>query len=326
MPTTIQFPSGSHVEVTAAPVVFDPSRTLCIAAAYANPHHWKSRLRLFREFRAYMATLPGVRLFVGELAYGKDKFQVTTGAPGELQLRAEQVLWHKENILNLVIQKRFPKNWRYGGYCDGDFHFSRTDLAAAAISDLKNHDWLQLFSDYTALNADQRFGSNASSFMWCRKSGKTVGWPKYGNVEAGAPGGAWAFRRSAFDAAGGLMDFCITGAADWYMALGVLGLPEGKHELVNVPGYTAAIHRWQKSAFSSVKLGVGFLQGHSLHFWHGPLSGRAYSTRHEVLKQHAFDPATDLYRNSDGVLQLVATKQAMADGILNYFAAMNGDE
>src|ERR1043166_5636539 len=203
---TIRFSNGSNIVVTARPSPapqFAPGSTLCIAAAYSNPQNWKSRRRLFEDFRSYIQLLPNVRLFVGEVAYGRDPFQVTSrNNPDDLQLRAHQILWHKENILNLVIARRFPKQWLYGGYVDGDFHFSRNDLAAQAIRTLQTHDWVQLFSGYTNLAQDHQLVSSMPSFAWCRKAGKKcTGNPKYGDVRVGACGGAWAFRRDAYEAA-----------------------------------------------------------------------------------------------------------------------------
>ena len=38
----------------------------------------------------------------------------------------------------------------------------------------------------------------------------------------GATGGAWAFRRSALEAVGGLLDICILGHGDWSIAFGLV--------------------------------------------------------------------------------------------------------
>lgn len=328
---TIRFPNGSSITVKAgAPSrpVFHPGATLCIAAAYSNPQNWRSRRRLFHDFQEYMERLPNVRLFVGEVAYGNDPFQVTQrGNPNHLQLRAEQILWHKENILNLVIQKRFPKSWLYGGYVDGDFHFSRNDVAALAIEQLQTHDWVQLFSNYTSLSCDDRRIATDNGFAWCRKAGKKCdGNPKYGDVEIGATGGGWAFRRDAFESCGGLMDFVIIGSADWHMTFGIYGLGNPHPELRTCSaGYVSAIRDWQALAFAAVRRGVGYLDVHALHYWHGPIRNRGYGTRWQCLRDNDFDPKRDLFRNKDGVLQLIASKSAIADSILKNFQSRNED-
>lgn len=307
---------------------FDPSKTLCLAVAYTNPQHWKSRRQLFQNFLQHISSLPNLRVFVGELAYGNDPFEVTqAGNPNHLQLRAKQILWHKENILSLVIQKRFPRNWLYGAYSDADFQFSRMDLAARTIHVLQTHEWVQLFSNYSSLTYDHRLISNDNGFAWCRAHGKKIeGNPCYGDVDQGATGGAWAFRRDAYDAAGGLMDFVIVGSADWHMTFGIYGLGNPHPELkAHIPNYIAAVKGWQQKALSGIRTGPLFVDSNATHYWHGRLSDRGYGTRWQCLRDFQFDPNKDLVRNQDGVYQVVPQKQGMADAILKYFQARNED-
>ena len=307
----------------------NPASTLYVATAYANPQNWRSRRELFRDFRAYMATLPNVRLFVGELAYGNDPFQVTTGQPDELQLRVPQILWHKENILNLVVKHKFPANWQYGAYCDGDFHFSRTDMAPVAIAEMQTNPWVQLFSSYSNLSGTHHILSSMPGFAYCRSQGEPcLREPTAGYAEVGACGGAWAFTRKAFESAGGLIDFCITGSADWHMAFGLAQAPDLHPELKACsPAYAGAIRDWQQRFANTAtsRKPPGFVIAHGLHYWHGPIGDRAYGTRWRVLAANKFDPIHDLYRTADGVVQVIAAKQAIIDGIGEYFAARNED-
>ena len=59
---------------------------------------------------------PNVALHVAELAYGERPFEVTGDDPGDVQLRTVPELWHKENILNVAVQ-RFPAGWPGRGSC-----------------------------------------------------------------------------------------------------------------------------------------------------------------------------------------------------------------
>ena len=52
-----------------------------------------------------MRASPNVVLHVGELAYGDGPFEVTGDGLNDVRLRTSHVLWHKENILNLVVQR-----------------------------------------------------------------------------------------------------------------------------------------------------------------------------------------------------------------------------
>jgi hypothetical protein len=125
--------------MTKHPDVHTPWRTwseeqiLHVAVAYSNPVRWASRRVLLNDFRQHMRASANVVLHVGELAYGDRPFEVTGDDPNDnsndVQLRTSHELWHKENILNLVVQ-RFPPGWRYGAVIDGDFPHDTARLGA----------------------------------------------------------------------------------------------------------------------------------------------------------------------------------------------------
>jgi hypothetical protein len=129
-------------------------QTLHVAACYSNPRRWRTRRFLFNDFRRHMASLPNIKLYVGEIAYGNRPFEVTNaGNQLDFQFRTNDELWHKENVLNLVISK-FSPAWQYGAYIDGDFHFTRNDIALETIHELQHHAWVQMFSTYCDLSPD----------------------------------------------------------------------------------------------------------------------------------------------------------------------------
>src|SRR5271169_472990 len=184
--------------------------TLHVACAYSNPLRWRTRRVLMNDFRQHMASSPNVALHAGELAYGDRPFEVTGAHLDDVQLRTSDELWHKENLLNAVIQ-RFPSDWKYGAWIDADFHMTRRDWALEAIHQLQHFDFVQLFSTYSDLSAEQRPYRVMPGFAWCSLHGRAgkggSSYPYgYGYGSPGATGGAWAFRRSAFDAVGGLLD------------------------------------------------------------------------------------------------------------------------
>ena len=70
-----------------------------------------------------------------------------------MQLRTDSNLWIKECAINEGV-RRFPAGWQYGGYVDGDFHFTRHDWALEAIHMLQHHSFVQLFSTYADLTGE----------------------------------------------------------------------------------------------------------------------------------------------------------------------------
>lgn len=334
-------------------------KTLHVAAAYSNPCRWKTRRELFVDFRNHMEKTEGVELHAGELVVGESPFEVTTAA--DAQFRCSSVLFHKENILNEVI-KRFPPDWEYGAYVDGDFSFVRRDWAPEALLQLQHHPFVQLFSQYTGLTAKGPGGARASSAgslsfaaTWIDNGHKLPstavagGWspnvsPNSGGpliplarsaaaakpapawIPVGATGGAWAFTRKAYETVGGLMEHCILGHADWFMAFGLVSQPtRGIIALSNYhPNYTAMIDAWQTKA-RALNSDIGVVDGFAVHHFHGDVKKRGYETRDQILVDYKFDPIADLRRNAQGIFELTGNKPGLRDAIRRYFFARDED-
>ena len=115
-----------HPDVPTPWRAWSEEQILHVAVAYSNPVRWASRRVLMNDFREHIRASANVVLHVGELAYGDRPFEVTGDDPNDVILRTSHELWHKENILNLVVQ-RFPPDWRLGAVIDGDFHMTRRD-------------------------------------------------------------------------------------------------------------------------------------------------------------------------------------------------------
>lgn len=301
--------------------------TLHVACAYSNPLRWRTRRVLMNDFRQHMAASPNVVLHAGELAYGERPFEVTGGDANDVQLRTSHELWHKENILNLAI-RRFPADWKYGAIIDADFHMTRRDWALEAIHQLQHFDFVQLFSSYSDLTVEQRPYRVMPSFGWVHWHGHHrhgKGYP-YATGSPGATGGAWAFRRAAFDAVGGLLDVCILGSADWHMAFGLAGKINTAPESTRCSqGYVEAVRRWQERA-RVLNGNIGYVENHAIHHFHGSKVFRAYGDRWKILRDQDFDPATDLVRDWQGVWQLAGNKPELRDEIRRYFRARNEDD
>ena len=337
----------NHVNVHQAAQKWSNEQTLHVASAYSNPFRWDTRRRLFNDFRQQMVVTPNVALYAGELAYGDRPFEVTGGNPGDAQFRAASELFHKENILNETV-KTFDPDWNYGAYIDGDFTFTRHDWALEAIHQLQHYDFVQLFSTYTDLTAvgyggHQPYTKVSKSFARTyidngnklpdnnarhSEAGFFVD-TAYGTpwIPVGATGGAWAFRRSAFDTVGGLLDQAILGHGDWFMAFGLVSLPT-QGDIANAKfhsHYTAMITEWQNRA-AQLKSNVGVVDQFAVHHFHGSKQKRGYGTRDQVLVKHQFDPIADIRRNSQGIYELTGNKPALRDAIRRHFISRSEDD
>lgn len=313
--------------------------TLHVSAAYSNPYRWRTRRTLFNDFVEQMCKTKNVKLHVGELAYGQRPHEVSNEC--DVQLRTVAELFHKENLLNEVI-RTFPPDWQYGAYVDGDFTFTRNDWALEAIHQLQHHDFVQLFSSYTGLSAVKYGGSLpgkcvpsfAAKYIAnghklppnCNPGGWGLNYG-YGNwVGVGATGGAWAFTRKAFETVGGLLEQCILGHADWFMAFGLVSQPaRGTVSLRRYhPHYTAMVESWQHRA-ALLKQNIGCVDQFAIHHFHGSIKNRGYETRDSILVDHQFDPLMDMRRNSHGIYELTGNKPELRDAIRRYFIVRDED-
>jgi len=299
-----------------------------------------------------MEASPNVALYVGEVAFGDRPFEVTeTANPRDLQFRSPHELWLKENVLNLIVQ-RMPPEARYIAYLDGDVQCSRYDWALEAIHQLQHYGAVQLFHQF--LDVDYRHRpysvTNSFAYSYCqsitpeifldaavvqsrgRQAGNAnsyvsgiTGTRREGAAATqwwGATGLGWAFRRSTWDAMGGLFDMAILGSADWIMAYGMAGLADGLDHIPQCAPYYQAVKRWQHGA-RAIQANLGYVDNTITHFWHGPKGNRFYRDRERILTENAFDPYIDLKRDWQGLWQLSGNKPRLRDDLRHYFRARN---
>lgn len=345
-----------HPDVNQAASAWSEDQTLHVAAFCSNPFRWRVRRELANDFRRHMTHLPNVELHFGELAYGDRPFEVTGDHPNDRRWRTHHELFHKENGLNLLISG-FPPNWKYGAIIDADFHFTRHDIALETIHQLQHYDWVQMFSSYVNVTGETRPGeghrpinqqNDGFAFRFVNNGNKMPegyngGWseppsssggPPSGPLSwVGAPGGAWAFRREAFDAVGGLLDRCILGSGDWFMAWGLAG------QMVNIelekhlgkkvhkyhPEYLEYIRSWQRRAKEAFHGNIGYVDSFAVHHFHGDMKNRGYSSRDNILIENHFSPVHDVHLDWQGVLQLTKHKPRLRDDIRRYFLSRSED-
>lgn len=344
-----------HPDVHAPAARWSEDQVLHVAAAYSNPFRWRTRRELANDFRRHMAQSPNVVLHMIEMAYGDRPFEVTSASnPLDIQVRTSQELFHKENLLGIAVS-RFPADFRYGAVIDADFHFTRHDWALETIHQLQHYDWVQLFSQYVNVDGEtvpgaghRQVGQPSNGFVYgFHKSGGRLP-PEWrgGSAEPtsgvlahaavpwlGAPGGAWGFRRSAWNATGGLLDRCILGAGDWYAAFGLAGYvidheierTLGKKSTLYHSGYLKYIRAWQERARDAFHGNIGYVDCFATHGFHGSMKQRGYGSRDDILINHDFDPMVDVHPDWQGVLQLSPGKPRLRDDIRRYFLSRNED-
>ncbi len=144
----------------------------------------------------------------------------------------------------------------------------------------------------------------------------------------GRPGLAWAANVDALNKVGKLVDFCIHGSGDWYMAYALIGMLKVVQEAIPSSAYVRKLYHWQELCERWIKRDVGLVRGIVNHDFHGRKFLRQYPTRDRILVNNGFDPDKDLKYDSQGGLQLETWEPRqirLRDQMRQYFREMNGD-
>ncbi|HEY1927605.1 MAG TPA: hypothetical protein VGG92_09080, partial [Caulobacteraceae bacterium] len=85
------------------------------------------------------------------------------------------------------------------------------------------------------------------------------------------------------------------------------------------PNYLKMVLDWQAKADVHVQGDIGHVPGTIVHGFHGWKPDRNYVGRWSILTDNAYDPETDVVKDSQGMLRLTAAKPALRDGLRRYF-------
>ena len=302
-----------------------------------NYVRYKRRYELFHMFMERMSKYKNVRLYVVEVAFGDRPFMCTDSTnPNHLQLRTQDEIWHKENSINLMIQ-RLPPRWKYVAWIDADITFLNDDIIGETIQQLQHYKVVQMFESVINKGArgqvHQGGAGHFKSFMYMYHQylmgyeqfpySTTKEKNKYANVWH--PGFAWACTRKAYEDMGGLIEFAALGAGDHHMALALIGqakfsLPGDIH-----PNYRALVMAFQERCETYIRRDVAWVPGIIVHDWHGPYKARKYEERWLILTNSKFDPLTDICKDYQGLWKFSSNKNDLRDGIRLYLRGRNED-
>lgn len=312
--------------------------TLYVVTAVFNPQRFRSRWKLYKNFEKYVLDSGQAHLVTIECTFGeREKSLVIDQGDNHtvLHVNTKHEIWIKENLLNLAIS-RLPENWKYVAWVDADVIFARPDWVGETIQKLQHYDFVQMFSQAVDLSPKYEIVKQHTGFMYCYRNNipnknKRMALPYYyGECENGGeywhPGFAWAARRSAIDAVGGLVDWSILGGGDMFMAYSLIGQITNK-SLPNSLGKNGVrlLNEWQSRAEKHIRRNVGYMDGLLLHFWHGKKADRKYKDRGQILTDAKFDPELDLKKDWQGLFQLTDRSHELRDSCRDYFSQRNED-
>jgi hypothetical protein len=296
---------------------------LHVIAVISNPALYASRYILAKQFLYRLKHERNIEVYVVELAYGEQPFYITNeNNPKHLQLRVETPLWHKENMINLGIQKLLPNDWKAVAWIDVDIEFESSTWALDTLKLLNGYkDIVQLFSHCIFMDKNQSALEIFTGFGY-QYDKKQPYCPNPLNYWQ--PGYGWAINRKAYEKIGGLYEYAILGSGDKIMALSLIGRALDGFKHINLHDeYKQTIIEYE----SKMKLlRLGYVPGVIRHYYHGTRTDRKYVERWRVLIDNQYNPLEHVIHNSDGVLVPTNTSPPnMWEQIQKYFYARNED-
>lgn len=309
----------------------DVENTLYVITVVFNPFGFKSRYKLYREFKEYMEQTKGVKLLTVEVAIGDRPFQVTTRHnKWNLQLRTEEEMWHKEAAINAGFLHLLKKvhNAKYVGWFDADIRFANPHWAQDAIQALQRYKIIQPFSEVVYLNSRYERLWNVASAL--KHYHNKLGYYQHPPVKpsylcGGHPGLAWCARVDTLLKLGGLMSFCVAGSADTHMLNALLGDVKIFYKPGMTAEFQAALQNWQRLSDEHVKQNIGCSNGICLHYWHGKSEQRGYEKRWDIMNFHQFDPAKDIIMEDNGLFKWAGNKPQLQYDLRKSMSERNED-
>jgi hypothetical protein len=304
-----------------------------------NPHRYRSRWKLYLDFEKYVLNNKEAHLVTIECAFGEREFVLRKNESSRhtlIQVRTKDNLWLKENLINKAIS-HLPIDWKYACYIDGDIIFARPDWVGETIQQLQHYSFLQMFTQAQDLGPNYEVINNYYSYAYCYHNSENVPTQNhqgyYTTSVDGKPGlGYWhpgftlAFRREAFDAVGGLIDWGILGGGDTFMMYAITEILSSR-TLPDALGENGMrwLTEWQNRCKQHIKKNFGYVEGTIYHNWHGSRKSRSYEDRGYILTKSHFDPEIDIKKDAQGLWQLSGNNIYLRDGIRKYMSRRNED-
>ena len=289
------------------------NQNAAVITCFFNPCGFKQTFKNYLIFKEYILSL-NYPVYTLELTFG-DKEHQTVKDEYTFQIRTNDILWHKERLLNLLF-KRIPKNYEKIFWLDSDIRWKNNNSLERAEKLLDNHKIVQLFDNSVYLKKEggiikTREGVISAYLKYDKKNFLVS------NYNSGF---AWSARREFFEKFG-LYDRGILGAGDAFMSHAFTKNLSINH-YINRFNWNENIVKdylnWSYNVIEYVGDDIGYLDDEIYHNWHGELKNRKYLQRAEILKN--FNPFTMLKEGQNGVWNWTdVVDDEFKNKVINYF-------
>ena len=140
-----------HNQQTILNTYINNNDKLNVVIVNSNPLNYAIRDKLALQFKERMLLYPNVNLIIVELVYGNNHFKINDkNNINHVQLRTsnDNVLWIKENLLNIGAKRLLSNEPHYKNVCfiDADIHFDSIHWVEDTLKLLSSNDINQTFN------------------------------------------------------------------------------------------------------------------------------------------------------------------------------------
>jgi len=298
---------------------------LHVIMVISNPCNYAIRYKLAKEFIQHMEDNNNVILYVVELVYGNQQYNITdSNNKRHLQLQTDQIpIWHKENMINLGVKKLLPNTWKAFAWIDADLEFDNPNWALDTLKILNGtKDIVQLFTNVFFLDdhGDTEILFTSFGYQYVKKTKRA--YTGY-EISFWHPGFAWACTRELYEKMGGLYEYAITGDGDYYMENAMLGDYNSVFSEEASDDFRKSLQIYENKVVGAK---IGYVPGVLRHNYHGSVENRNYAMRAKILTSHNYSPSLHLTKDNNGLL--IPTDDFPSDlknTILNHFKSKKED-
>lgn len=285
-----------------------------VITTHYNPCGYEALRRNWERY-ASRITAQGARLLTVQVILGDEPTLDPVEPCGEIvTVGCRDVLWHKEDAINLAVSRYLPVDCEHVAWIDGDILLGDGVLEHASQI-LRHYPVCQLFDTFEWLGPDGA------------RQRKTATWTGGGPVLSGrAHGGAWAARREILERHG-LYDRAIAGGGDTCFALACTG----EIHMLKERGFCRTVQQhwraWAERLHDETRGRISHVPGTATHLYHGSIGRRQYRARHYKLDRLGYDPRHHVHTGDSGLLEWTQkARPELRDYLLKFFSRRRDDD
>ncbi|MBP9886434.1 MAG: hypothetical protein KBF93_09055 [Leptospiraceae bacterium] len=264
-----------------------------VISCFFNPQNSPYRVKAFNEF---YESIQDVNHCIIECVIGSAKPQLPENENIK-RIYTENLLWHKEALLNKIISEYLPAKYKYIFWVDADILFTNPNWIIEGVRELQSANIIQPFEFCVHLEKDETEPSfdldkhksrifderYTNRRLWRNFSAnfKTANLSHEQNENYnihGHVGFAWAAKREILEKVP-LYDRALIGGADHIIAHAAAGQIPHSCITKSFTDNLDEVLAWSKKFYKVVQGKISYAKGDIYHIWHGDINKRQYLKR-----------------------------------------------